>query len=221
MQRRALNLALTAAMLTAAFTAVLATVGACDVPEIPSIPAAPATRGAAPVSASVGEPPRSEAERAAVESARAGAQRLGGTLKTRLLSAMAEGPAHAASFCASNAQGLTAEVAEATGARVGRSSLRLRNPENAGPDWVREWLEARGEGPAEGVAPASGVSDGVARFVAPIAIEGPCLACHGPPADIDEGVREVIEARYPRDRATGYALGDLRGAIWAEVPVAR
>ncbi len=168
----------------------------------------------------IGRAPATEAEQRAATQAREAAQHLGRTLKARVVEAMQEGPEAAARVCAEEAQALTAAAAEARGARVGRSSLRLRNPANEGPDWVRGWLREQGERPAEGVAPASGIAGEppVARFVAPIALEGPCLTCHGDPAAIAPEVRAVLSERYPHDRATGYALGDLRGALWAEVP---
>jgi len=46
--------------------------------------------------------------------------------------------------------------------------------------------------------------------------EGACLTCHGPTESIPEDVRAALRERYPDDKATGYAVGDLRGALWAE-----
>lgn len=40
-----------------------------------------------------------------------------------------------------------------------------------------------------------------------------CLKCHGGAEDIAGGTRAVLAEKYPRDRATGYQLGDLRG-MW-------
>jgi hypothetical protein len=179
---------------------------------------APAAEPAAPV----GREPRSEAERRALARARDAGQYLGRTLKTRLMTAMAEGPGEAIRVCSQEAQQLTAQAAEAQDARVGRSSTKLRNPENAGPQWVDAWLEAHGDRPAAEVGPASGIGGDppAARFVAPIAMQGPCLMCHGDPAGIPEEVRAVLRERYPQDQATGYEAGDLRGAVWAEVPLA-
>jgi len=173
--------------------------------------------------APVGREPRTDAERAAVANAREAAQHLGRTLKTRLLAAMAEGgPGAAVRVCADEAQGLTARAAEEQGARVGRSSTKLRNPENRGPEWVTAWLETHGERTAQGVTPMSGIAGEppVARFVGPIGLEAPCVTCHGDPDGISEDVRALLRERYPDDEATGYAAGDLRGAIWAEVPLA-
>lgn len=197
-------------------TGLLALVGllGCGSPE----PGPQAPPSEPPAAEEVASPASSEAE--ALEAAEAAAKKLGSTLKARVVQVMGEGgPAAAITVCADEAQGLTAQVAGESRARVGRSSLRLRNPVNAGPDWVTAWLEAQGERKAEGVLPHKEVADGHARVVFPIAIEGPCVACHGPAEQIPAEVREVLASRYPQDAATGYAVGDLRGALWAEVPV--
>lgn len=159
------------------------------------------------------------AEAEAIGRAKRAAKQLGTTLKRRLGEAMEQGgPSEAIEVCATEALELTDGVSEETGLRVGRSSLKLRNPDNAGPAWVRAWLEEQGDA-AEGVEPVARVEDGEARFVAPIAVEALCVTCHGAPDAIPQGVREVLSERYPNDEAVGYAPGDLRGAIWATAPV--
>jgi len=45
-----------------------------------------------------------------------------------------------------------------------------------------------------------------------------CVVCHGDPAQIPDAVLAALAARYPDDRATGFAEGDLRGWFWVEVP---
>ena len=201
-------------------------IAACE--EAPSRPAPPETdptwapRHEASEPSAIGRTPETHTERVAARRAEEAAHQLGRTLKRRLLAAMTEGPEAAARACAADAQGLTRQVAEAQQARVGRSSLRLRNPDNRGPTWVTEWLEAQGERPAEGVAKQVGIAAGdppIARFVGPIALEGPCVLCHGETGALSEPVRAVLAAHYPEDRATGYAVGDLRGAMWAEMPI--
>lgn len=162
------------------------------------------------------EPP----EAAALQRANAAADALGRTLRGRLLAAMSEGgPPAAMQVCADAAQGMAEDVAREHGARVGRSSLRLRNPANEAPPWVAEWLASQGERPAEGVEGFARVEDGRARVLRPIAVEGPCVNCHGPREAIAPEVTAILSERYPDDRATGYAVGDLRGALWAEVEV--
>jgi hypothetical protein len=53
----------------------------------------------------------------------------------------------------------------------------------------------------------------VTHYMRAIRVQEFCLACHGPADSISGAVKQVIAARYPDDRATGYRLGDLRGAI--------
>lgn len=166
----------------------------------------------------------SRAERAALAETEQGAALLGRTLRARVAEAMEQGgPMQGVKVCAEEAQQLTRQAQEQSGVSVGRSSLRLRNPANAGPEWVTVWLQEQGERPAEGVAPVARVVDTPAgrraQVIKPIAVEGPCVVCHGPTEAIAPEVRELLEQRYPRDRAVGYAAGDLRGALWAESPV--
>ena len=163
---------------------------------------------------------RSSSDEAALASANAAADSLASTLRARLMQAMLEdGPAGAMRVCSVEAQTIATDVAAERGAAVGRSSLRLRNPADAPPPWVREWLEASGERPAAGVAGLARVEDGHARVLRPIAIEHTCLVCHGPAETLAPEITALLRERYPDDRATGYALGDLRGALWAEVAV--
>lgn len=147
-------------------------------------------------------------------------------LKTRLTDAMSTGgPAAAIEVCATEAQRITSAVPEIAAAgmeaKVGRSSLKLRNPANRAPDWVQRWLDVQGERPAEGVKGASAVvtlgGKRIARVLRPIPIQGMCLTCHGPTLMIPADVQAVLKSRYPDDQATGYALGALRGVAWAEV----
>jgi hypothetical protein len=85
------------------------------------------------------------------------------------------------------------------------------------PEWVAAWLREQGERPAAGVVGFARVEDGRARVLRPIAIEGPCLSCHGDA--ITPAVSALLAEHYPNDRAVGYQLGDLRGALYAEVDV--
>jgi hypothetical protein len=40
-----------------------------------------------------------------------------------------------------------------------------------------------------------------------------CLVCHGEAEAQPAALREALASAYPHDRATGYAVGDLRGAF--------
>lgn len=160
-----------------------------------------------------------------LDKAEQAAKQLGAAVRGRLVDAMnTGGAAKAVEVCSSEAQGIAAKVREQSGVNVGRSSLRLRNEADAPPPWVEEWLKAQGERKAEGVEGLRAIvktpNGAVARVIKPIAIEATCLTCHGDPASIHEDVKNILKARYPLDKATGYQLGDLRGALWAELPVA-
>ena len=186
----------------------------------PAAPAAPSTPAAAPAvdllaatSDPGGEPDLGRAS--------AAARMVGLQLKQRMVKAMSDGgPDAAVRVCADEAQGLTALIQGRTGVRVGRSSRRLRNPANAGPDWVQAWLAENDGKPASEVSPMEAVVDTpegrMARVALPIGVDAPCLLCHGASDTLAPGIRTMLSERYPDDAATGYAAGDLRGVLWAE-----
>jgi hypothetical protein len=203
----------------------------------PATPADPPTAQAAPSAEPAAEPtaePAAAPALAAVPPATPGlppdlarttaaAKTLGKTLKGRVQQSMkADGPAATVRVCADEAQGMTAMVQAQTGVRVGRSSLKLRNPANAGPGWVQDWLRAHDAEPAASIEPLRLIVDTpegkVARVALPVAVGAPCMVCHGPSETIPAEIRTVLDERYPDDAATGYAAGALRGAIWAEAP---
>lgn len=111
---------------------------------------------------------------------------------------------------------IAVEVQAETGCEVGRTSQRLRNPGNAGPEWVKPLLgngKARPAAEVEPVVVDLGDRVGVAR---PIAVYANCLECHGPATRVPPRVRTALAASFPSDRALDYAEGDLRGFYWAE-----
>lgn len=165
--------------------------------------------------------PALDPEAEALARAKTGAKALGSTLMARVVEGLASGtPESTLVMCSEEAQGLTALVASEHGVKVGRTSDRLRNPTNAGPEWAATWLASVKDTPPGEIAPMTAVVEveggKAARFAAPIVIAEPCLACHGEPS---AAVKAELAKRYPEDRATGYALGELRGALWAEASV--
>lgn len=169
-------------------------------------------------------PPADTADETALAKAEAAAMELGRTLKARVAEEMGKGgPGAAVEVCTKEAQQLTKAVTERTGVSVGRSSLRLRQPLNAPPAWVSSWLVEQGERPAKEAKPVTRVDSTpngrMARIIRPIAVEPVCLVCHGAPETLSPEVKATLERAYPKDRATGYSVGDLRGALWAELPV--
>jgi len=53
------------------------------------------------------------------------------------------------------------------------------------------------------------------RVYKPLPTGKVCLKCHG--TNIDPKIAETIKKFYPKDQATGFKEGDLRGVIVAEI----
>jgi hypothetical protein len=125
----------------------------------------------------------------------------------------ADGPAAAVGVCQSDAAGIADAVGREKGVRIGRTSTKLRNPNNRPPAWA-ESLVANSPGEPTFLAGPNGRL----AVVLPIRLKPQCLTCHGPANAIPPPVRAALAERYPDDRAVGYAEGDLRGWFWVEVP---
>ncbi len=141
-------------------------------------------------------------------------QDLAKTLFGRLSEVLpSEGPASAIEVCNLEAQGMTDEVGEKHDVQIGRTSFRLRNPENTPPDWAREFMLVAKRVDEQVVL--KNQHGGVAVFT-PIHLQEKCAACHGPEDRLGEDVKAALAERYPEDEATGFEPGDLRGWFWAE-----
>lgn len=139
---------------------------------------------------------------------------LAGRLLSTLTTTIAErGHAAAVTTCHDQAPAISQAVANELGVAIGRTSFRTRNAANTPPAWASAWVDERIE-----TARWTSSSDGRFGQLAPIRLAQPCLACHGPTAQIAPDVASAIAANYPSDAATGFAEGDLRGYIWVEVP---
>lgn len=147
------------------------------------------------------------------------ATQLGMQLKARLQSAVeAGGPANAIAVCNVGAPEIAAQLSK-DGWHVGRTSLKLRNPSNRPDEWEMAALHAFEKQLADGVPAADlqtstiETDQGTARyrFMKAIPIDTVCMACHG--EAIGEPVRAALAEKYPHDAATGYKVGELRGAF--------
>lgn len=141
-------------------------------------------------------------------------------LTARLMEEMQKGgPAKAVAVCRDEAPALSAEVGRAAGVVVGRTSDRLRNPENRPPAWAEAAVKAAAGRQAADVAPAAFALGDKVGLLRPIAMAGPCARCHGTASDLDPAAAAAIRAAYPLDAATGFRAGELRGFAWAEAPL--
>ncbi len=145
------------------------------------------------------------------------AQQLAGALQPTLKSALkAGGPVNALNACHTAAPEIGATLSK-QGVRVGRTALRVRNPNNAPTAEQQAVLEIFSAAMAGGTPP-SGLehfvehADGSALYMKAIPMQQvPCMACHG--THIDAALAARIKSLYPQDQATGFGADDLRGAF--------
>lgn len=148
--------------------------------------------------------------------AAAAAASLGASLKTELEAALQNGgPVAALGVCRLKAPDIAARISARSGLDVRRTSLKPRNPLNAPTAWQADVLRAFESRKVAGQDPSnlsySALVGGEFRYMQAIPTGPVCLACHG------EALAPEVSAKlaelYPHDRATGFRLGDLRGAF--------
>ena len=141
-------------------------------------------------------------------------------LKSELQAAMkAGGPINALEVCNTKATLIAEKAAKEHNALVSRVSLKNRNPANIPNDWQKVVLgdfDARTEKgeDVDKMAFAKVVEQNdkkQLRFMKALPTGGLCLTCHG--SNIDAGLQTKLDALYPEDKAVGYELGQVRGAI--------
>lgn len=141
-------------------------------------------------------------------------------LKKALTSGMEESPVKAIEVCnmkAPEIARLAVEALSSTGVEVGRTSHRLRNPNNAPKSWMRPILSDYVTAPELAAPRAVWVDANTVGYAEPIKAGAMCLVCHG--ASIAAPIAERLDTLYPDDQARGFAQGDLRGMFWVTVPV--
>ena len=157
---------------------------------------------------------------ALVAEARGVVQQFSGTLGKALKSALETGgPVAAIEVCNLKALGIAEQVGGATGWRVGRTAFKLRNPKNAPDDWEKGVLisfasrAAAGEDITKVEQTEVVERDGhrTFRFMKAIPTAELCVTCHG--ASLKPEIQARLKELYPADQATGFAVGDLRGAF--------
>lgn len=136
-----------------------------------------------------------------------------------LQAAIAEGgPVAAINVCRLKAPEIAARASAAPGIALGRTSHRLRNPDNAPEPWMKPLLERYvGKMPDE-VPPHVVVHlpEGQGKgYVEPIYTAGLCLTCHG--QALAPEVTAKLDELYPKDVARGFAPGEFRGLFWVKL----
>lgn len=183
----------------------------------------PTTVQAAPVALSA------EMQQAAVQRGKVIVSETASLLSSNLQSAIQQsGISNALPFCALAASPLTVGMAGKHGVSIRRVTHKARNPADkadAAELVILKQLEAVLRTATAANPPPSSVTNftaSTATFFAPIILNNElCLKCHGEPGkDIAAENVALIQRLYPQDEATGFKLGDLRGAWRIDIPLA-
>lgn len=164
-----------------------------------------------------------------LDQSRATAKALIGELGPVLQKELKEkGPEGAIGVCKDVAPAIASNLSRKNGWRVSRVSLKTRNPVLGTPDaWEQEKLVefdarlAKGE-KADTLEIAEVVTEPTGkyyRYLKAIPTGEPCLQCHGPADKISDAVKARLAQDYPHDKATGYAPGQVRGAVTIKRPL--
>lgn len=150
---------------------------------------------------------------------RALSKKLGTRLQAELAKALAKGdPALAVQTCASAAPRLAQDLSRPGQYQIKRISLKPRNSENqanaADQAKLKEFEKRKQVDPNARLESLQQSGEGQLTYLGGIRIKPLCLTCHG--SNISAPLLGAIRSHYPQDQATGYQLGDLRGAFRVE-----
>ena len=140
-------------------------------------------------------------------------------LSSNLVNAMEEkGVSGAIEYCNLAAMPLVDSLSAAHNAHIRRTSLRVRNPNNAANNWERGMLAAYEAQHQAGQAlkpTVTELDEHTVAFTAPILMKPLCLQCHGEIGkDIAANDYLTIKKHYPNDEAFAFVDRQLRG-MWS------
>jgi len=143
-----------------------------------------------------------------------------GDLKHALMTAMkSDGPIKALTVCHVEAGPIADKNSALSSWSIARTGMKVRNEKNAPDEWettvLRQFEQRKAAGEdLKTMEYTEVIQDGeqtTYRYMKPIATGGLCLTCHG--AQVDNAVTTKVRTLYPNDQATGFTLGDIRGAF--------
>lgn len=154
------------------------------------------------------------------------ARQVAGAVPPRLLAVLQEeldrsGPEGAVAVCNEKAPQMAREASERSGWAIRRVSLRNRNPKAVPDPWEQAALRdfdrrLAAQEPASKLEKSEITQESgqnVQRYIRALPTARLCLECHGSAEQISPAVAARLKALYPADLATGYSVGQLRGAI--------
>ena len=131
--------------------------------------------------------------------------------------------------CKEKAPQMLQELRQKTGWSISRVSLKTRNPATGTPDvWEARQLADFNIRVAAGARPdqleASEVVTGADgkryfRYMKALPVVEVCASCHGAKESFPEALQSALAKDYPHDQATGYAIGQIRGALTVKRPL--
>ena len=148
------------------------------------------------------------------------------SIPPKLLEVLAEeiaksGPENAIGVCREKAPAMAKAASEKTGWAIRRVSLKNRNPKAVPDAWEKSVLEEFDRRVAAGEKPVTlekgeTIADGdrkMYRYMKALPTQELCVQCHGTPDKISPAVQARLKELYPDDKATGFNIGAIRGAI--------
>jgi hypothetical protein len=160
------------------------------------------------------------------------ARTLPATMVPKLLEVLNEeidkgGHAQAISVCREKAPAMAKGLSEKTGWSIRRISTKNRNPKAVPDAWEAQVLQefeqrlVAGEKPTDIDKGEVVTVDGqkMYRYMKALPTQDLCLNCHGTPDKVKPEVQAKLKELYPDDKAIGYGLKQLRGAITAKKPL--
>ncbi|MFQ6610760.1 MAG: DUF3365 domain-containing protein [Fidelibacterota bacterium] len=144
-------------------------------------------------------------------------------LTNKLTNAIKEsGFTGAIEICNLHALPLTDKIAQSNEKvfQIKRTSYQYRNKKNK-PDkfentalkYFESFIKNGESLPSFYVQKIEKASGNFYRYYKPLTVMPMCLNCHGNSDDMSEEVIELLERKYPNDKAAGYSLNDFRGII--------
>ncbi|MCB1888239.1 MAG: DUF3365 domain-containing protein [Rhodocyclaceae bacterium] len=153
-------------------------------------------------------------------------QQIGGELKREM---SISGSLRSVVVCKYTAPEVSSTVSKRFGAQVRRVSLKVRNPALGTPDpWEQRQLLDFDRRAADGADPAALEASELIhepagwyyRYMKAIPVAQVCLNCHGADEQLTAATTAQLAAEYPHDEATGYQIGEIRGAVSYKIRVA-
>ena len=143
-------------------------------------------------------------------------KQFGGALKPQLKKALKEGGVeHAIKVCSEKAPQIANNLSDKTKWTVKRVSLKARN-NTAQPDpWetmiLKEFDHQQQQGQPVNTMAKAAIIENQFRLMKAQGVAPLCLTCHG--TELSNEAIKALKNYYPNDKATGYHLGQVRGAF--------